>query len=1096
MEGEKNQKNKEEKKTLFKYVKEGIKFGKDLIVDTIRSLPRAAVGLVLDIGDFITKGRLTGEPASIEKLGKIGEIIFGKEPIAPGSYYFKKGQEIGAGASKKIEEWSGIKIPTDISSAVGGLGGLAFFALDLVPIWPSKSLISKSVLKTLAKETNENIIKDVLKREVPQLTDEVVEEIAPQIAKAQKPKDVLKILKSSFKEKEVVEKIPTRPSVPPPEPPKKPPIGTSFPNDDIARFISQPKEKRVMSSLWQNVLKKGVVDEETLKEILGEGGGTYLRRNRAEFWSKLENKLERAGLKSVDQLYKMIMNEWKSIMNKTTRERVKFEQDELEMLGIKLFKHFIDNKEWIRASQLAEKLTTMAVRAGRSVEIYKALPEAVKIQLKPFTFKNQILDYASKYGLKLSDDAIKELDKITQNLMEKSTQMGYKEFEKYLSDTIFEFSKKYLPPLSFKERLDIIRTGGVLFNPWSAYRNAFSNAFQAFILRPATLTTQILIDYLRSLKNPDIERITLSGVASYYKSMIGSLGFAFDGFLEVMKRGVSSEKVLETMTKEGIEKIIEIGRYAGTNDFLTRVSKWPLNFLEATDIFFTALIKEGEKMRLIDMYKNTGKKITPQLLEEIEKKAGEVATRFLYREKLGQEERLKELGPLAQIFDILGYNLLKLKSHMKEKSPAAYYALSPFVIFVRTPINVAKLMLEYSPDILFATSKTSESYAKALLGSMAMGIGAWFAFNGRTTFLPPSDPKEKEIWYSAGNKPFSVRIPGIELNVPVWYFGPLALPLIIPAAVTWSTKELKVDPDKGIEQQIIATTLGVLRFISEQTSLTGLNSFFKTLGGEIDYTLPQTLTFVGSQFIPFSGIWRTINRVLDPVYRKAGKTIPDSIKKEFSAYYKLYLEATGKSPEEIKELMPKPFLEITPRGEIELSHRRWWQMMFPWEPGKFVPELQKLYEDVLEERREKYRGELIPRTVREKEELERLKTEAMSLFVYSKNKDIPKEERIKTIKEKLEKNPKLKKIYMEILERRRLRKVLPQDVPLSIKNWRVEERAHFINNWIKKQKEAGMNKEEIKKYIKILRKEGILTKDVIKEIKRIRKKGKVLIKHE
>ncbi|MEM7818884.1 MAG: hypothetical protein QW403_01945 [Candidatus Aenigmatarchaeota archaeon] len=1078
-------------KTGWDYLKEGLKFAKDLVVSTLRAFPRAAVGLGIDIADILQKGRLTGEPEYPQKFGKLGEIILGKEPILPPSAYFRKGGEIGSKTSRFLKKEWGIDIPEPVAKRIGEAGGLAFFALDLIPVWPGKSLVSKSVLRTLAKETNENIIKAIVKREVPQLTDEVIEKIAPQIAKAQKSKDVLRILRSGFKEsegikratpfsKEVVKKIPTKPSVPPPEPPKKPPLGTSFPNDDIARFIFQPKEKRVMSSLWQNVLKKGVIDETTLREILGEEAGTYLRRNRAEFWNQLENKLERAGFKNVEQLYKMIMNDWRSVRNKVTGERIKFEQDELEMLGIKLFKHFVDNKEWIRASKLAEKLTTMAVKAGRGVEIYRAVPEAIRIQLKPFILKNQILDYASKYNIELSERAVKELDKITQDFMEKSTQMGYKEFEKYLSDTIFEFAKKHLPPLSWKERIDIIRTGGVLFNPWSAYRNVFSNAFQAFVLRPATLTTQVLVSYLRSLRNPDIEKVTLSNVASYYKSMLGSLGFAFDSFLEVMRKGVSSEKILETMTKEGIDRIIEMGRYAGTNDFLTRISKWPLNFLEATDIFFATLIKEGEKLRLIDLYKQAGKKITPRLLEEIEEKAGEVAARFLFREKLGQRERLKELGPLAQLFDVLGDHLLQLKNRMKTVSPAAYYAFSPFVLFVRTPINIAKLMLEYSPDILFASSKTSESYAKALLGSMAMGIGAWFAFNGRTTFLPPSDSEERELWYSAGNKPFSIRLPSLELNVPVWYFGPLALPLIIPAAATWATKELKVEPDKKTEQQIIAATLGILRFIGEQTSLTGLNSFFKTLAGEVDYTLSQTLTFTGSQFIPLSGLWRTINRVLDPIYRQAGKDVPDSLKKEFSAYYKIYLEATGKSPEEIEKLMPQPYLRLTPEGTIEQSRREWWQMVFPWELSKAVPELQREYEREIEQRqlRTEARG-LIPREIREKREKKEIQSKARALFIYAQNRSIPKAERIKVIKEKLAENPEIEEEFMNLLEEERLRKILPPTIPPEIKRWSIEERAYFIDAWMKKQRQVGVSKQEILNVLEVLQDEGIITDRVI-----------------
>ncbi|MEM5875696.1 MAG: DnaJ domain-containing protein [Candidatus Aenigmatarchaeota archaeon] len=119
-------------------------------------------------------------------------------------------------------------------------------------------------------------------------------------------------------------------------------------------------------------------------------------------------------------------------------------------------------------------------------------------------------------------------------------------------------------------------------------------------------------------------------------------------------------------------------------------------------------------------------------------------------------------------------------------------------------------------------------------------------------------------------------------------------------------------------------------------------------------------------------------------------------------------------------------------------------------------------------------------------EQEEIKGEAMALFIYFQNEKILKKERWRTIVQKFKENPKLEEAFMNLLEKERLRKILPSGIPPEIIRWSSIERAYFIDAWIKKHKKAGASKEEILKSLQLLETEGILTDKVMEIMHKIK----------
>lgn len=400
------------------------------------------------------------------------------------------------------------------------------------------------------------------------------------------------------------------------------------------------------------------------------------------------------------------------------------------------------------------------------------------------------------------------------------------------ANKVAEFYRKFIKP-STMETLDEFRYNNMLSSPRTHIRNAFSNLVQTFVTRPATLAAQ--------------GKFKQTG--QYYVGAIKSLPDAVSEFAKAFKG--------ETPIGQQDIKNIPTGKIP---KFMTIPSK----ALEASDKFFTKLISSGEMARGAS-----------------EKEALDTAAYSLFRQGLNPEGQGKLLNAIDSLTSWT-YNAPK--------------AVRWFVPFIRTPMNFAKQWVEYSPSGFLTTigaKNKGEQIAKAFVGSTIMAVGAKFALDNNTTWSAPTDPKEKEIFYASGRKPFSVKIG--DKWVSMMYAGPFALAFAVPAAAKYYQEDNRTALTDTQLEKLGKVAMSMAEYLSGQTFLEGMNNFVKFFSGDADYTFAKNMGYTAGQVIPLQGLVRWVSGIIDPVYRKA-TTFGDQIKSGIPGVSKTlppYLDPTG-----------------------------------------------------------------------------------------------------------------------------------------------------------------------------------------------------------
>ena len=569
-------------------------------------------------------------------------------------------------------------------------------------------------------------------------------------------------------------------------------------------------------------------------------------------------------------------------------------------IAIRLAKKYEAEKNWEAALEIVENYDGQLRNAGRYIQ-------AVSLwnKLSP----ESIVRLADRAGKKYETVVPQNVKKIILKRMAEIQKMPEgpekaRETLEVLNYVADQF------PLTFWEKLDAFRYQNMLSNPRSHERNIWGNILQTFITRPLDLIGEWTWDIIRHPFNPAARDIKLSGIAKYYQSVFKTIPDAFLAFKEGFRSGQISEKIFDVTASRGMT-MIEFLRRQKLPRGLTIITR----FMEAQDRFFSVLIGSGEKARL--MAKGIAE-------EEAEAQAKTLAEKYLFRETVGITT--KDQASFARAMDGLGKLALEGR-----RLPVIGKAWSWFVPFVRTSINITKFGVERSPLGFIGGTHTDEQMGKALMGSIITGIGAVLAMQDKITFLPPIDPKAKRLFYDSGRKSLSIRIG--DTWVPMWYLGPLAISLALPAAVKYYTTETKEALTEGKIEKIIKIVLSTSRIITEQTPLSGMSDFMKAVSGDIDYSIPGVAARTAGQIIPFEGLLAYINTVLDPVYRKS-KTFSENLKKMIPGVTKdlpAYEKVTG-----------------------EPATRNWTDFFLPYSAGMAEEEFDRLYKERIRETQLKY----------------------------------------------------------------------------------------------------------------------------------------------
>jgi hypothetical protein len=411
---------------------------------------------------------------------------------------------------------------------------------------------------------------------------------------------------------------------------------------------------------------------------------------------------------------------------------------------------------------------------------------------------------------------------------------------------LIDMVAKKTPP-SVSELIDAYRYQNMLSSPKTQMRNIGENIFNTFITKPVDITTRGAIDFVMSPLKGKEREVYLNDVPVYLKASINAIPNAVNAFKETIKLGKTA-----TLSKPelGVEakSAFEMARSKQLPGYLTLVSR----FMEATDKFNMAIIGAGQMA--IDL------KAGKTELEAYSHATAE-AEKLLYR---------NEINPNDPSYSIPSKILAELGKSMETMRRYPYFGklVQWYIPFIRTPINKAIQMMERTPigAIRKPSEWTADVASKQLGGAIVMALGASMAYMGETTWSPPTNEKEKELFYASGRKPYSIKMG--DKWIPIWYTGPFALAFAIPMATKYYTQDQKGAMEKDASEKIFDISEGIAQFIGSQSSTQSIGALFSALDGDIDYKLSSQTGFALTQFVPASSLIRYVNTIIDPVYRK------------------------------------------------------------------------------------------------------------------------------------------------------------------------------------------------------------------------------------
>lgn len=413
------------------------------------------------------------------------------------------------------------------------------------------------------------------------------------------------------------------------------------------------------------------------------------------------------------------------------------------------------------------------------------------------------------------------------------------------------FYRKFVKP-KMEDWLDVIRYNSMLSSPITHLTNVTSNAFMSGPVAAVEKTLTGTLDAARAmLTGTDRKAFAgegLAHMAGYAKALPKAAAEFWDVLRGKGFMGTPDVRQIPLATSRA-GKAVE-----GT-------LKAPMRALEAMDRFFVAMTKGGIENSLGYRAKKLGKPI-----EDFEAEALREANKRLFRGELFD----KDQGHVLNLFDNITHAIEGARNH--EYAPfriAAKFTLP----FIRTPMNIVKQTVEYSPlgvlTLPGAANKT-EQLSKAIMGSAAAAGVATLAGQGRLTWGEPTDAEQKAAWRAAGIQPYSVKVGD------KWYsYQRLPPPLAANFALVSSIQSAM--DEKGLDDatadSILAGASKWWQFMSDQAYAKSVGDFVAGTKGDV-----ERMTRIGgnysAQLIPFRALMSWANNLIDTTQR-----LPKSDKK-------------------------------------------------------------------------------------------------------------------------------------------------------------------------------------------------------------------------
>lgn len=629
---------------------------------------------------------------------------------------------------------------------------------------------------------------------------------------------------------------------------------------NAVRDIEMPKridDNRYVSRFARTMAEAGVTPDESLSEFerdILDGKMTYERITDEEAKKSATDKIMRRGfMQALDDWNEMILSNQRIGKNEMA-------------LGQTLYNQCINAKDAQNAMKIAADLANIATQAGQTVQacalikqmspdcqLY-SLEQSVEKMKREFENKRKFVSGEKrKIDLKINDE-------LAQKLLNAKTE----DERRAVMDEILQDIANQIPS-TLKDKWDSWRYLSMLGNPRTHIRNIGGNAVFMLPVKVKNAVGWILEKTIskdkrtKSLKSTkDSKNFAAADYAKMKDIIQGSSG-KYEELSKINElRRIYKFKPLEWLRKSNFAALEwEDGIFLKHH------------YVNAMAQFLTARGYTSEFM-------NSGTKDAASVLENARAYAMSEAQKATYRDANAIAETLSRWQRNLQNNDKLGVRVVG-------------QAVEGIVPFKKTPLNIAKRGVEYSPIGLISglydaaaniksgkvtAAQAIDKIASGLTGTGLVILGMGLSKLGLVRGDDDDDDKLARLDSATGEQSYSFKIGNHSYTID--WVAPASMPFFMGVSM-WNAFE---KTDKFTFEEILNAVLKIPAPLLNLSVLSSLNDLIRA--GDYsstptekmaDYAWQATTSYVGQAFPTVMG---QITRTVDKTKRNASFTDPDN----------------------------------------------------------------------------------------------------------------------------------------------------------------------------------------------------------------------------
>ncbi len=603
-------------------------------------------------------------------------------------------------------------------------------------------------------------------------------------------------------------------------------------------------------------------------------------------------------------------------------------------LGQRLLTEAANRGDVDEVQRLVSDLVVEGTRSGQKVQAFSMLkkmtPEGKLYYFEKFIQK-QNDELLKRYGDRAPEITVPK--DLANKLLKATTQ---KEIEEVEEEIIKQIGAQI--PANWYDKMNAWRYMSMLANPKTHMRNIVGNA----LFVPFRKFRDIIGTALEGKLVPEGFEKT--------KAILNPLSKQDKSLKEFAKTNFEANKKALTSTgKVNVDNEILKSRRIFNTEPLEKIRKFNFEMLDKEDTWFLrpayigSMSQYMKANKLTPEFLKSGTTKATKALEKAQQYAAEQALKATYRDASAVASAISR------------FTNAPTDNKLKKAGQIAVEGLLPFK---KTPINILKRGLEYSPggllkgiknmtlDIKKGTispSQAIENLSQGLTGTGVMILGGYLANLGLISGRNQDDSYKVQSFESMeGKQEYSFKIGDTTYTID--WVAPMSMPFFMGVELHNSMKN-KMDAKGGFARFVNAMA-GIGDPIFNLSMLQGFNQLLEGYGGNLGTALTKTATNYGGQYVPTIG--GQIARTLDPVRRTTYASKESTLTKPGEQFLRKQI---GKVPFASQKL--EPFLDPFGREQKteNVVRRAFENFISPGylnsdESGNVEKELDKLYNEL------------------------------------------------------------------------------------------------------------------------------------------------------